>query len=140
MANKTYRLPTEAQWEYACRAGTTAPFYFGDRITTKLANYDGSYTDDEQGETTEVGSFPPNAFGLHDMHGNVWEWCLDDWPNNYEDAPIDGSAWINRSNDRKVLRGGSWYDFSDFCRSASRICKATDFDDDNIGFRVVCHA
>ncbi|MFM6255841.1 MAG: formylglycine-generating enzyme family protein, partial [Dolichospermum sp.] len=84
--------------------------------------------------------FPPNAFGLHDMHGNVWEWCLDDWHNNYEGAPTDGSAWINRSNDRKVLRGGSWYDFSDFCRSASRICKATDFDDDNIGFRVVCDA
>ncbi|MFM6879092.1 MAG: formylglycine-generating enzyme family protein, partial [Dolichospermum sp.] len=138
MTNKAYRLPTEAEWEYACRGGTTAPFYFGDRITTKLANYDGSYTDDdEQGETTEVGSFPPNAFGLHDMHGNVWEWCLDDWHDNYEGAPIDGSAWISLSN-KKVLRGGSWYNFSVYCRSACRICNAADFDDDNIGFRVVC--
>ncbi|MFM6254385.1 MAG: formylglycine-generating enzyme family protein, partial [Dolichospermum sp.] len=95
-------------------------------ITTDLANYDGNYTygDGLKGvhrkETTDVGFFPPNLFGLHDMHGNVWEWCLDDWHNNYDGAPTDGSAWINRSNDRKVRRGGSWYDFSDFCRSASR--------------------
>ncbi|MFM5957789.1 MAG: formylglycine-generating enzyme family protein, partial [Dolichospermum sp.] len=88
MTNKAYRLPTEAEWEYACRAGTTTPFYFGDRITTELANYDGSYNDDDEQEgTAEVGSFPPNLFGLYDMHGNVWEWCQDTWHDNYEGAP-----------------------------------------------------
>ncbi|MFM6872775.1 MAG: formylglycine-generating enzyme family protein [Dolichospermum sp.] len=139
MTNKAYRLPSEAQWEYACRGGTTTPFYFGDKITAKLANYDGNYVySDEQEETTEVGSFSPNAFGLYDMHGNVWEWCQDDWHDNYEGAPTDGSAWTGLSSDKKVLRGGSWYNFSDFCRSACRICNAADFDDDNIGFRVVC--
>ncbi|MFM6869409.1 MAG: formylglycine-generating enzyme family protein, partial [Dolichospermum sp.] len=97
---KPYRLPSEAQWEYACRAGTTTPFYFGDRITTELANYCGYYaygdgtTGGYQGETTKVGILKvANAFGLHDMHGNVWEWCQDDWHNNYIDAPIDGTAW-----------------------------------------------
>ncbi|MFM6278998.1 MAG: formylglycine-generating enzyme family protein, partial [Dolichospermum sp.] len=122
---KPYRLPTEAQWEYACRAGTTTPFHFGDRITTDLANYDGNYTygDGLKGVhrkgTTDVGFFPPNLFGLHDMHGNVWEWCQDDWHDNYEGAPIDGSAWISLSN-RKVLRGGSWNYYPVLCRSASR--------------------
>ncbi|MFM6603662.1 MAG: formylglycine-generating enzyme family protein, partial [Dolichospermum sp.] len=82
---KPYRLPSEAQWEYACRAGTTTPFHFGETITTDLANYCGDYAygRGQKGayreETTEVGNFPPNAFGLHDMHGNVWEWCQDDW-------------------------------------------------------------
>ncbi|MFM6670369.1 MAG: formylglycine-generating enzyme family protein, partial [Dolichospermum sp.] len=123
MTNKTYRLPTEAQWEYACRAGTTTPFYCGKTITTDLANYDGNYTygrgqkGQYREETTEVSSFLPNAFGLHDMHGNVWEWCQDDWHDNYEGAPIDGSAWISLTN-RKVLRGGSWNYYPVLCRSA----------------------
>ncbi|MFM5928030.1 MAG: formylglycine-generating enzyme family protein [Dolichospermum sp.] len=142
---KPYRLPTEAQWEYACRAGTTTPFHFGDRITTDLANYDGNYTygDGLKGVhrkgTTDVGSFPPNAFGLHDMHGNVWEWCQDDWHDNYEGAPIDGSAWISLSN-RKVLRGGSWNYYPVLCRSASRNWDNAKFNYDNFGFRVVCDA
>ena len=95
----TYTLPSEAQWEYACRAGTTTPFSFGDTITTDQANYDGNYTygNGPKGEyrqqTTPVGMFPPNDWGLHDMHGNVWEWCLDQWHPNYEGAPVDGSAW-----------------------------------------------
>lgn len=94
---KTYRLPSEAQWEYACRAGTTTPFYFGETISTDLANYDGNsrYGNGKKGvyriKTTPVRSFPPNAFGLYDMHGNVWEWCEDIWHKNYEGAPNDGS-------------------------------------------------
>jgi formylglycine-generating enzyme required for sulfatase activity/DNA-binding CsgD family transcriptional regulator len=86
--SQPYRLPSEAEWEYACRAGTTTPFSFGDAITEKDANY-GNYI----GETTEVGSFPPNSWGLHDMHGNVWEWVEDVWHDSYQGAPADGSAW-----------------------------------------------
>ncbi|MFM6868557.1 MAG: formylglycine-generating enzyme family protein [Dolichospermum sp.] len=141
--NKVYRLPTEAEWEYACRAGTTTPFHFGETITTDLANYCGYYTygDGSKGQyrekTTDVGSFPPNPFVLHDMHGNVWEWCQDDWHENYINAPDDGSAWISLSN-IKVLRGGSWFSHADYCRSASRYYFVADFDNINIGFRVVC--
>ncbi|MFM5941951.1 MAG: formylglycine-generating enzyme family protein, partial [Dolichospermum sp.] len=141
---KPYRLPTEAQWEYACRAGTTTPFHFGDRITTDLANYDGNYTygDGLKGVhrkgTTDVGFFPPNLFGLHDMHGNVWEWCQDDWHENYEGAPIDGSDWTSQGNSRKVLRGGSWYNIPGNCRSASRNWDIAGFGNNGNGFRVVC--
>lgn len=109
---KEYHLPSEAEWEYACRAGTTTPFHVGETITTTLANYDGSktYGTEPEGisrdQTTDVGSFPPNTFGLYDMHGNVWEWCLDHWHNNYEGAPADGSAWITGGDPkRRVLRG-----------------------------------
>ena len=96
---RNYTLPSEAQWEYACRAGTTTPFHFGSTISTKLANYDGNYTygQGERGtcreQTTDVASFPSNAWGLHDMHGNVWEWCLDEWHDSHEGGPADGSAW-----------------------------------------------
>ncbi|OAD22617.1 serine/threonine protein kinase, partial [Candidatus Thiomargarita nelsonii] len=99
ITGKDYRLPSEAQWEYACRAGTTTPFYFGETITTDLANYDGhfNYASEPEGtyreETTSVGIFPPNAFGLYDMHGNLWEWCADPWHHNYQGAPSDGSVW-----------------------------------------------
>lgn len=82
-----YRLPREAEWEYACRAVTTTPYHFGETITDKLANYGGHV-----GETTSVGKYPPNAFGLYDMHGNVSEWCEDDWHGNYKNAPTDGTA------------------------------------------------
>jgi formylglycine-generating enzyme required for sulfatase activity len=143
---KNYKLPSEAQWEYACRAGTTTPFYFGESITPDLVNYDGNYTyaDAPQGkyreQTTDVGSFPPNAFGLYDMHGNVWEWCEDDWQENYIDAPINGTALISRS-DIKLLRGGSWYNDPESCRSASRYSNLGAVRDDlyySFGFRVVC--
>jgi formylglycine-generating enzyme required for sulfatase activity/tRNA A-37 threonylcarbamoyl transferase component Bud32 len=141
---KNYKLPSEAQWEYACRAGTTTPFYFGESITPDLVNYDGNgvYAAAPKGQyrkqTTDVGTFPPNAFGLYDMHGNVWEWCEDDWQENYINAPVNGSALISRS-DYKLLRGGSWNDFPGYCRSACRFNYSLDYHDyDLIGFRVVC--
>ncbi len=145
-AGRDYRLPSEAEWEYACRAGTTTPFYFGETITTDLANYNGNYTygnapqGESREETTTVGSFPPNAFGLYDMHGNVWEWCADTWHDNYQGAPKDGSAWIN-DNDNPIARGGSWFINPDFCRSASRYLNPWAervFILNVIGFRVVC--
>jgi formylglycine-generating enzyme required for sulfatase activity len=141
-----YRLPSEAEWEYACRAGTTTAFYFGETITGELANYDAIKTDaDEpkgeyQNETTPVGQFPPNAFGLYDMHGNVWEWCADTWHDNYG-APTDGSAWIeNEDGNCSPLRGGSWSSYSRRCRSAYRGHNNRRDFDLNLGFRVVCGA
>ncbi|MBW4684132.1 MAG: formylglycine-generating enzyme family protein [Komarekiella atlantica HA4396-MV6] len=149
---RTYRLPSEAEWEYACRAGTTTPFYFGETITTDLANYDGNYTyaSAPQGQyrnkTTKVGSFPPNAFGLYDMHGNVWEWCQDYQNNNYQGAPTDGSAWLSSGDiftwlldgsNSRLLRGGSWNYNPWNCRSADRYGNATVTRFLNIGFRVV---
>ncbi|MFM5939466.1 MAG: formylglycine-generating enzyme family protein [Dolichospermum sp.] len=142
--NKVYRLPTEAEWEYACRAETTTPFHFGETITTELANYDGNYTygDGTKGvdcqQTINVGSFPPNAFGLYDMHGNVWEWCQDTWHENYINAPEDGSDWISQGNSKRVLRGGSWYNIPGNCRSASRNWDIAGFGNNGNGFRVVC--
>ncbi len=142
---REYRLPSEAEWEYACRAGTTTPFYFGETITGELANYRASetYADEPNGEyrneTTPVGQFPPNAFGLYDMHGNVWEWCADTWHDNYDGAPTDGSVWTENGNDNhSSLRGGSWCSNPDVCRSALRLCsdRPDSYSDD--GFRVVC--
>lgn len=98
-----YRLPSEAEWEYACRAGTTTPFHFGERLRTDQANFDGNFTyngstkDEYRAKTVPVGSFAPNDFGLHDMHGNVWEWCEDTWHDNYRGAPADGSVWESRA-------------------------------------------
>lgn len=111
---RTYRLPSEAEWEYAARAGTTTPFYFGETITTDLANYNGNYTyasapkGEYRQQTTDVGIFPPNSFGLYDMCGNIWEWCLDKYHNNYDGAPTDCSAWLEGSGSYRLLRGGSW--------------------------------
>jgi formylglycine-generating enzyme required for sulfatase activity len=144
---RTYRLPSEAEWEYACRAGTTTPFHFGETITTDLVNYNGNYTYGQgskgvyRKETTEVGSFGvANNFGLYDMHGNVWEWCQDDWHSDYEGAPIDGSAWLNNEEDNngKLLRGGSWSLIPGYCRSAYRSSYNLAHFNYNIGFRVVC--
>jgi formylglycine-generating enzyme required for sulfatase activity len=141
---REYRLPSEAEWEYACRAGTTTPFHFGETITTELANYNGTdpYASEPKGkyrqETTNVDIFSPNAFGLYNMHGNVWEWCQDDWHNNYIDAPKDGSGWTSRSGNTKLLRGGSWHYDPGYCRSASRLNDYLVNRNLNIGFRVVC--
>jgi len=141
---KKYRLPSEAEWEYACRAGTTTPFYFGESITPELVNYNGnfSYASASKGQyrqqTTDVGTFPPNAFGLYDMHGNLWEWCQDDYKENYTNAPIDGSALTDLSSAYKLLRGGSWYDGPGLCRSAYRFYYLLALNFYNVGFRVVC--
>ncbi|MFB2969510.1 SUMF1/EgtB/PvdO family nonheme iron enzyme [Aerosakkonema sp. BLCC-F183] len=139
----TYRLPSEAEWEYACRAGTTTPFYFGETITPELVNYKQAETSTSEAEsgfhdkTTPVGSFPPNSFGLYDMHGNVFEWCADSWHDNYEGAPSDGSVW--KSNDpKKLLRGGSWAYYPRVCRSAFRFHHDARQRYPVIGFRVVC--
>ena len=141
---KTYRLPSEAEWEYACRAGTTTPFYFGETISTDQANYDGSRTYGNgkkgvfRGKTTPVGSFPPNAFGLYDMHGNVLEWCEDVWHDNYEGAPDDGRPWLTGGDpSSRMLRGGSWDNYPRYCRCAVRLRVDPDYGDDIVGFRVV---
>jgi formylglycine-generating enzyme required for sulfatase activity len=141
---RNYRLPSEAEWEYACRALTLTPFYFGETITTDLVNYYGTlaYGSAPKGvyrqQTTEVGKFPPNAFGLYDMHGNVLEWCQDYWHDNYQSAPTDGSAWLTGGdNTRRLLRGGSWLDVPGNCRSADRNRYAPAFRSGGIGFRLV---
>jgi formylglycine-generating enzyme required for sulfatase activity len=138
-------LPSEAEWEYACRAGTTTPFHFGKTITSDLANYDADYTyafaptGEYQWQTTEVGRFPANAFGLYDMHGNVWEWCADYWHNTYDGAPIDGSAWITGGDETlRPLRGGSWDSIPRQCRSAFRYWLSVEHKTQFTGFRVVC--
>ena len=170
---RTYRLPSEAEWEYACRASPIAPestntedemndarisppFHFGETISDELVNYcaedreidgtsyKGSYGRGPIGqyreETTEVGQFPANQFGLHDMHGNVWEWCEDDWHSNYEGAPSDGNAWVeaDRKSTKRMLRGGSWFNYPVNCRSACRFNRSIDLRHDRIGFRVCC--
>ena len=142
---RTYRLPSEAEWEYACRAQTSKPFHFGQTITTNLANYNGNstYADVPQGQyrdrTTEVGTFPPNAFGLYDMHGNVWEWCEDAFHKSYNNAPNDGSAWTENADNRfRVLRGGSWHSEASDCRSANRHLFFFTSYFNYFGFRVVC--
>ena len=143
-AGRAYRLPSEAQWEYACRAGTTTPFHFGARIGTDQANFDGNYTyngsakGEYREQTVPVGSFPPNAFGLYDMHGNVWEWCEDAWHGNYKGAPTDGSAWEAKGDVSRVLRGGSGGYYPRFCRAAFRYDYAPDYRGRLIGFRVCC--
>jgi formylglycine-generating enzyme required for sulfatase activity len=142
---KPYRLPSEAEWEYACRAGTPTPFYFGDTITTDLANYDGNYTyaggpkGKYREQTTPVGQFGVNPWGLADMHGNVLEWCEDHWHPSYDGAPSDGSAWItDDANQLRLVRGGSWYSYPVSCRSAYRNRYDPDLRHDDVGFRVVC--
>ncbi len=139
----TYRLPSEAEWEYAARAGTDTPFHFGPTLTSDLANYSGEhpYGDAPKGErseqTTDVGSFGvANAFGLYDMHGNVSEWVEDEWHESYEGAPTDGKVWKTGDSQLRVTRGGGWWSNATWCRSAHR--HRTPGDDSGLhGFRVV---
>ena len=154
LTRKLYRLPSEAEWEYACRAGTTTAFNIGPTIATDFANYRG--TDDVRadrtisgnygegpkgnyrGKTTPAQTFSANNFGLFDTHGNVWEWCADDWHENYDGAPIDGSVW-DASNDSgsKVTRGGSCYNAPSVCRSAIRGTDPSDSRNSSVGFRLL---
>jgi eukaryotic-like serine/threonine-protein kinase len=135
-SGRPYRLPSEAEWEYACRAGASTPFAFGATITRASANFDGS-------ATIPVGSLgPPNGFGLFDMHGNVFEWCQDRWHGDYQGAPVDGSAWMNDADPRtRVLRGGSWAHGASACRSAARMLSGEPrARSRKIGFRVAVAA
>ncbi len=158
LSNKTgreYRIPSEAEWERGCRARTTTPFHFGETITTDIANYcgqdrkikgrlfKGTYVSEPAGvyreQTTAVGSFPANAFGLCDMHGNVWEWCADYQHKNYQDAPSDDRIWLDNGNDAgRILRGGSWDSHPSLCRSASRSLDNPSTRKKQTGFRVAC--
>ncbi|MGD1942284.1 MAG: formylglycine-generating enzyme family protein [Leptolyngbyaceae cyanobacterium] len=132
---KPYRLPSETEWEYACRAGTQTGYHYGDTLTPELANY-GS----QVGQTSAVGSYPANRWGLYDMHGNVWEWCQDQYHSSYEEAPKDGTVWLSseESKSNRVLRGGSWGNVPECCRSAYRSRLAPDDSNNSVGFRVVC--
>ncbi|MDE0002276.1 MAG: formylglycine-generating enzyme family protein [Rhodospirillaceae bacterium] len=135
-----YRLLSEAEWEYVARAGTTTRFHTGSTISTSQANYDGNYTtaNGDTGvfrrQTVEVGSFPPNSFGLYDVHGNVWEWVEDCFRDTYRGAPSDGSSWTSGDCSRRVTRGGSWNDAPVFLRSEFR--SGYDSKHRTIGFRV----
>jgi formylglycine-generating enzyme required for sulfatase activity len=129
LTSQNYRLPSEAEWEYACRAGTTTSFYCGETISPEVVNYGGE-------ETTIVGAFPANNYGLYDMHGNILEWCADKYHGNYKGAPMDGSVWDLDGKGTYILRGGSWYSKSSYCRSAARNYHNPDRRFPYFGFRV----
>jgi formylglycine-generating enzyme required for sulfatase activity len=139
---KTYRLLSEAEWEYCCRAGTTTAFWCGDSMSTKQANYDGNYTygGGPKGEyrqgTVPVDSFDPNPWGLYQVHGNVWEWCEDNWHADYLGAPQDGSVWAGGDALVRVFRGGSWTDGPECLRSADRLGDRADTRGSCIGVRL----
>jgi sulfatase modifying factor 1 len=139
--NLNARLPTEAQWEYACRAGTTTPFSFGKNITPEQVNYNGEYpyTGGKKGlyrrKTVPVKSLPPNPWGLYEMHSNVWEWC-NDWFGNYPSAPVIDPVGPSIGATRVLLRGGSWLLYGGDVRSAVRSGNGPDYRDNAIGFRL----
>jgi formylglycine-generating enzyme required for sulfatase activity len=136
MTGQRYRLLTEAEWEYAARAGTTTAYWWGDEIGTGNANCNGCGSKWDDRETSPIGSFKPNAFGLYDMGGNVWQWVEDCYHGDYNEAPIDGSAWIAGDCSRHVVRGGSWGDLPGTVRSTSRGGIPTELRDNILGFRV----
>lgn len=145
-----FRLPSEAEWEYAARGGTTTPFAFGEMITPEIVNYNGNYPHTKtqsryyRGRTVAVGSLGvSNGFGLFDMHGNVWEWCEDIWHDNYDGAPANGSAWLDESSGYKsfrVRRGGSWINAPLSCRSTMRAKDGRIDRRNGIGFRIAVSA
>jgi len=152
LTKRNYDLPTEAEWEYACRAGTKTPFYFGETITTDIANYNGTdhFNLGAEGifrdQTTPVGSLSANAWGLNDMHGNVWEWCLDHWHDSYTEKPEElkqngNTAWLtSNESESRLLRGGSWVNDARYCRSAGRLNFLPVNRNFYFGFRVVCRS
>ena len=131
-----YRLPSEAEWEYAARAGSVTKYSWGNEVGHNRANCYrcGSQWDREM--TAPVGSFRPNVWGLHDMHGNVWEWVQDCWNGNYQGAPTDGAAWESGDCSQRVLRGGSWDYNPRYLRSANRTNDLTMYRNFTVGFRV----
>ena len=139
---KRYRLLSESEWEYAARGATTGPFHFGATIATAQANYKGNrtygagVTGPYPERTVAVGSFPPNAFGLHDVHGNVWEWVQDCDHDSYAGAPANGSAWESGECARRVARGGAWNVAPKYLRSAYRISESSGYRHNYVGFRV----
>ena len=143
ISGRNYQLPSETQWEYACRAGTSTPFSFGETLTVQVANFNGEHTfrDEPRGfyfhSTSEVGKFPPNAFGLYDMHGNLWEWCADNWLDDYSSSPRDNSFYQNKDSRYRVVRGGSWHEPPALCRSATRLRVVQSDSDEFMGVRVV---
>jgi len=143
-SGRVYRLPSEAEWEYACRAGTTTPFHFGETLTPQLANYGMNRL-----ETTPVGFFGvANALGLYDMHGNIWEYCADYWYGDYGNAPTNGAARLDQPNPSRIIRGGTWLTSSDHCQSAHRSFYGENLKDwsfrlwggSTVGMRVVCES
>ncbi len=133
---KQYRLPSEAEWDYACRAGTTTARWWGEEAGENRANFPGSGSEWSGKQTSPVGSFEANPFGLYDMLGNVWEWVGDNWHDNYKDAPIDGSAWLLSGGGGRVIRGGSWFHRTRWARSASRDWSPPDYRNNSLGFRL----
>ena len=139
---KTYRLLSEAEWEYCCRAGTTTAFWWGDSISTQQANYDGNYTfgggskGEYRQQTVPVDSFEASPWGVFQVHGNVWEWCEDNWHPDYKGAPQDGSVWAGGDASVRVLRGGSWVNYPKYCRSAGRYRGQPSVRSDHLGFRL----
>ena len=138
-----YHLPSEAEWEYACRAGSTTAFHFGESLNSRLANFDGKYPagNGEKGEdrqkTVQVGAFEPNEWGLYDLYGNVWEWCADYYHENYSGAPVDGSAWLVPDGMFRMVRGGAWNSTADCCLSAHRYWVVSTARRNFIGLRIV---
>jgi formylglycine-generating enzyme required for sulfatase activity len=140
--NQRYRLLSEAEWEYCCRAGTETQYWWGDEISAKQANYDGNcisgngVEDDCGPKTLPVNSFQPNPWGLYQVHGNVWEWCQDCWNGDYHNAPAGGSAWTAGDGKYRVLRGGSWAGGAETLRPARRLVNSRHDRSDDVGLRV----